>query len=68
VVFAIVGLFLVIAALRHNAGEAKGLGGALAKLTHQPYGHPLLGLVALGLVAYGAYSFAEARYRRIATS
>jgi len=25
----------------------------------------LLGIVALGLIAYGVYSFVEARYRRI---
>jgi uncharacterized protein DUF1206 len=28
----------------------------------------LLGIVALGLVAYGVYSFVEARYRRVGVS
>jgi Domain of Unknown Function (DUF1206) len=28
----------------------------------------LLGIVALGLVAYGVYSFFEARYRRVGVS
>jgi uncharacterized protein DUF1206 len=64
VVFTIVGLFFIVAALRHNPGEAKGLGGALWELAHQPFGHVLLGIVALGLAAYGLYSFAQARYRR----
>ncbi|MEB3178272.1 MAG: DUF1206 domain-containing protein [Nostocaceae cyanobacterium] len=68
VVFSIIGIFLVQAARHSNASEAKGLGGALAALTYQPYGPWILGLVALGLIAYGIYSVVEARYRRIATS
>ncbi len=68
VIAAIVGVFLVIAALRHNANDTRGVGGALAALVHQPYGHVLLGLIALGLIAFGAYAFVEARYRRIATA
>ncbi len=34
-------------------------------LAHQPFGPVLLGIVALGLIAYGVYSFVEARYRRV---
>jgi hypothetical protein len=66
IVFGIIGLFLVLAALRNNANEAIGLGGALAALAQQPYGAWLLGIVALGLIAYSFYSLIEARYRRIA--
>jgi Domain of Unknown Function (DUF1206) len=66
VVFCIVGIFLVIAALQHDPKDAKGLDTALQVLLHQPFGPILLGIVALGLIAYGAYSFVEARYRRIA--
>ncbi|MHB8647175.1 MAG: DUF1206 domain-containing protein [Thermomicrobiales bacterium] len=65
VVNAIIGLFLIIAAFRRNAGEAKGVGGALAELTLHPYGALLLGIVAVGLIAYGVYAFVEARYRRL---
>jgi hypothetical protein len=65
VVFAIIGIFLIVAALQHNAGEAKGLGGALQELAQQRYGQLLLGLVAAGLLAYGLYSLVEARYRRM---
>lgn len=65
-IFAVIAIFLVAAALHHNPGEAKGLGGALQQLAHEPFGGVLLGLVALGLIAYGVYSLAEARYRRIA--
>lgn len=66
IVFSIIGLFLVLAALHDDATEAIGLGGALAALARQPYGAWLLGIVALGLIAYSFYSLIEARYRRIA--
>jgi len=65
VVFTIVGLFLVIAAVKHNPGDAKGLDTALGELLQQPFGPWLLAIVALGLLAYGGYSFAEARYRNV---
>ena len=65
VVFGIIGLFLVLAAWRQNPSEARGLGGALRSLQEQGYGPWLLGLVALGLIAYGIYEFVLARYRRI---
>lgn len=65
VVFAIVGAFLAAAGWDANPHEAKGLGQALRYLHHRPYGPWLLGAVALGLVAYGAYEFIRARYRRI---
>jgi hypothetical protein len=65
VVFVVIGVFMIIAGLRHNAHAAKGLAGALRELAHQPYGSPVLGIVALGLLIYGVYSLAEARYRRV---
>lgn len=65
VAFLITGWFLIQAALRHDPGQARGLGGALETLARQPHGPWLLGIVALGLVAYGAYSFLQARYRQI---
>lgn len=65
VVFVVIGVFMIIAGLRHNAHAAKGLAGALRELAHQPYGATVLGVVALGLLIYGLYSLAEARYRRV---
>lgn len=67
VVFAEIGIFLIIAARQHDPKDAKGIGGSLGKLAGEPYGHVLLAVVAIGLIAYGLYSFAQARYRRIAT-
>jgi hypothetical protein len=66
VVFGIIGMFLIQAALRFNPNEAQGLGGALQELLRQPFGPWVLGVVALGLVAYGALMLALARYRQVA--
>ena len=55
-VFALVGIFLLFAAYNSNSLEAKGIEGALLTLLHQPYGSWLLGIVALGLIAFGFYS------------
>ena len=65
IVFLLSGWFLIRAALQFNPAEARGLGGALETLASQPAGSWLLGLVALGLIAFGAYSILLARYRRI---
>jgi hypothetical protein len=65
VVFTIIGFFMIVAAVQFNAQQAKGLDSALGELLQLPFGRLLLGIVALGLIAYGAYSFVEARYRRL---
>jgi hypothetical protein len=65
VVFCLVGVFLILAAIAFNPSKAVGLDGALAKLAHHSYGPTLLGVVAAGLIAFGLYSFSDARYRRI---
>jgi hypothetical protein len=64
VVFAIIGLFLIQSALTARANEARGLSGALSALEQQPYGPWVLGVVALGLVAYGLHMLILAWYRR----
>lgn len=65
VVFLLIGTFLVKAALRYDANEAVGVDGALKRLADRPYGPLLLAVVAVGLFAYGLYSFVEARYRKV---
>lgn len=67
VVFVVAGVFLVLAGLRTDELEVRGLGGALSAILEQPFfGNLLLGVVAVGLVAYGLLMVAVARYRRIA--
>ncbi len=65
VVFTIIGFFLIVAAVQFNPQKAKGLDTAIGELQKLPFGQLLLGIVALGLLAYGIYSFVEARYRRL---
>jgi Domain of Unknown Function (DUF1206) len=65
VVFGLVGIFLIKAAIEFDPSKAVGLDGALAKLAHQSYGSALLGIVAAGLIAFACFSLVEARYRRI---
>ncbi len=65
VVFGLVGIFLIKAAVDFQPSAAVGLDGALAKLLHRSYGAYMLGIVAGGLVAFGLYSLSDARYRKI---
>ena len=65
VVYAIIGGFLVQAALQADPNQAGGLDKALQTLAAQPYGPWVLGIVALGLIAYGIFSVVEARYRQV---
>jgi uncharacterized membrane protein YidH (DUF202 family) len=65
IVFLIIGIFLVLAALYEDPREARGLEGALDTLARQPWGSTVLGAVALGLVCYGMFKFVEARFRRM---
>jgi hypothetical protein len=65
VVFGLVGIFLIKAAVDFNPNKAVGLDGALAKVAHSAYGAYLLGIVAVGLIAFAVFSFSDARYRRI---
>ncbi len=60
-VFAIIGYFLVRAALDSNPREAEGTDAAFEFL-QQNFGNVLMGVVALGLVAYGIFMFVRARY------
>jgi hypothetical protein len=65
VLFGTVGIFLIVAAMRTNPQEAKGIAAAMRTLEQQPYGSVLLIAVALGVIAYGLYQFVRARYRKI---
>jgi hypothetical protein len=65
VVFGLVGIFLIKAAVDYNPSKAVGLDGALAKIVNRSYGPFMLGVVAAGLIAFALYSLSDARYRRI---
>ncbi|WNB84379.1 DUF1206 domain-containing protein [Cellulomonas sp. ATA003] len=63
--FVVVGGLFVTAAWRSDPQEAQGLDGALQTMLQVPFGRVLLGVVAVGFVAYGVYSFARAKYADI---
>ncbi|MBA2533030.1 MAG: DUF1206 domain-containing protein [Nocardioidaceae bacterium] len=64
VALGIIGGLFVWAAWTYDPQKAGGLDVALTTLLEQPFGPYLLTLVALGIAAFGAYSFAWARYPR----
>ena len=64
IAFAIAGALVVAAAVTFNAHKSTGLDGALRTLADRPYGPWLLGILALGLVAFGLFGFAEARWAK----
>jgi hypothetical protein len=65
VAFALIGIFVFKAALDYSPNDAVGIDGALARLTQHAYGTAALFVVACGLIAFGVYSMADARYRKI---
>jgi hypothetical protein len=68
VVFGLIGLFALKAALEYKPKDAIGLDGALQKLAHASYGPWLLGLTAAGLFAYGVYCLVDARLRDVSAN
>jgi uncharacterized protein DUF1206 len=48
-----------------SPGQAKGIDATLRALAATPAGPWLLAVVALGLVPFGVYSGADARWRRL---
>ncbi|RKE17366.1 DUF1206 domain-containing protein [Streptomyces sp. TLI_171] len=63
-VYAAAGAFVVVAAVRFDPGQAKGMDDTLRSLAGSAAGPWLLAAVAVGLVLYGVFSFVSARWRR----
>lgn len=61
----VVGGLVIASAVTTDPERAGGLDEALHTLRDQPFGVVLLLVVGLGIAAYGAYSFARARYARL---
>ena len=57
-------LLLLAAVLTHDPSKVGGLDAALRAINARPYGPVLLGLVALGFLAFGLYGFVWARRPR----
>jgi Domain of Unknown Function (DUF1206) len=65
-VYAVVGYLFVQAAIAFKSTTAKGPSGALIELGDTLWGKVLLWIIALGLLAYGMFCIAEAKYRKAA--
>ena len=66
VVFPIVGVGLLRAALQHDASETRDTRAALVEIASSAGGQIALALVAIGLLAFALFMIASARYRQIA--
>jgi len=64
-VFALIGILVCKAAMDHQPGKAQGFDVALKSLAGAPGGQLMLVVAGLGLICFGAYCWAEARYRRL---
>jgi uncharacterized protein DUF1206 len=64
VVFTLAGVFVIAAAVDYDPKKAGGLDRALRELADTAAGPWLLGVVAVGVVIFGIYGFAEAKWRR----
>ena len=64
-VFALVGVLVIDAAVTHKAAESGGIDKALLTLRDQPFGEFLMLLAALGLLIFGIYGLCEARWRKV---
>jgi hypothetical protein len=64
-VFALVGVLVIDAAVTHKATESGGIDKALLTLRDQPFGEFLMLLAALGLLVFGVYGLCEARWRKV---
>ncbi len=65
IIFALIGVFLIVAAFTANSKQAKGFDSTLTSILNQPYGHWLMGSIALGLIALGVYSLLAALFFRL---
>ena len=65
ITFGLVGWFVLQGGLHRDPSQVHGFAGAFIFLLNQPYGRPLLGMVAAGFIALGLHSFACARWIRL---
>lgn len=61
----VAGILFVVAAVTHDPEAAGGLDAALRSLAELPYGPIILWTVGAGLVLYGLFCIARARYARM---
>ena len=65
VVLAGAGVLVIVATLQADPSKATGFDAAVKTLGHAPFGKVLLVAAAVGIAAFGAYSFVRSRYGRM---
>lgn len=65
VVWVVIAFLFLRAAFHAAASEAGNTAKAFRFIESSPYGSPLLGLLGLGLIAYGIFNFIRAKYERL---
>jgi len=63
-VLGLIGLFVLVAAITHDASKTEGIDGALKDLLDHGWGVVAVILIALGFAAFGVYSIARAWVNR----
>lgn len=64
VVFALTGFFVIQAAWHYDSSKARGLDGALRRLSESQGGRLWVAAAGIGLIAFGLFGYAEAAWRR----
>ena len=59
------GVLVIVATLQADPSKATGFDAAVKTLGHAPFGRVLLVVAALGIAAFGAYSFVRSRHGRM---
>lgn len=59
------GILVIVATLQADPAKASGLDAAVKTLGQAPFGKILLIIAALGIAAFGAYSFVRSRFGRM---
>ena len=65
ILIALIGIYVLMSAVTDDPSNAKSLGQVLESLARRSYGGTLIGIAALGLLAFAVSSVFEAFYRRV---
>lgn len=65
VVIALVGVFVVAAAVTADPHDSSGLDGTLRTLAHEPFGPAVLVVAGAGLIAFGVFGVAEGIWSKV---